>query len=97
MMLLVTSVSVFSLFVVFSSGVSAEGSCGAKCCQQKVVGESAYTLAYETKKNLPDSCKDGCVYTKDDDIDEGYFCFKPGSLKVKECTHCRPLPGNDLF
>ena len=69
-----------------------EGFCGKKCCQQKKVNGSTYFLAYESQDVHP-NCKDGCIYTKENDQNEQLFCFRNGDLKVEECLNCKPLPG----
>ena len=81
-----------SILQIYQVTAAESGSCGPGCCQQKVVGNISYTLAYESK-DLPSNCKDGCVYTRDDDAHKNHYCFEPGVLKVQECLHCKPLAG----
>ena len=96
MMSLVTSFLALVFFLVFSLLVSGDGSCGAECCQKKVVGGIAYTLAYVTE-NRPAKCNDRCVYTADQEPLHDYVCFGPGNLSVTNCSHCKPLPGMQLL
>merc|ERR1711970_470732 len=68
-----TSMKFLLIFVAYVSAASDS------CCKEKRVGDILYTLAEsdmddETSKF---GCKDGCVYTADEDpVDK--FCFKDG-------------------
>ena len=69
-----------------------EGFCGKDCCQQKKVDGSTYFLAYKSQ-DVHKDCIDGCVYTKENDKTENFFCFGRGNHTVEECLTCKPLPG----
>ena len=64
------------------------------CCKEKKVGDILYTLAEsdmddETSKF---GCKDGCVYTADEDpVDK--FCFKDGGSPITclDGDHYHPI------
>merc|ERR1712055_722271 len=72
-----TSMKLFLIFVAYVSAASDS------CCKEKRVGDILYTLAEsdmddETSKF---GCKDGCVYTADEDpVDK--FCFKDGGSPI---------------
>merc|ERR1719234_1078857 len=66
------------------------------CCEYKLVPGSLpksghYFLDTSYSDNVPDYCKDSCVYVKermpgDDPLPEGtWFCFKPSSTYTAEC------------
>jgi len=70
------------VFLIFLASVSAAPT-SDKCCSEKKVGAVLYKLDAsdmdtETAKY---GCKDGCVYTADEDpVDK--FCFKDGGMPV---------------
>ena len=69
-------------FLLLASSVSSAPT-SDKCCSEKKVGDILYTLAESDKDadTMKFGCKDGCVYTADEDpIDR--FCFKDGGLPV---------------
>ena len=69
-----------------------EGFCGKDCCQQKKVDGITYFLAYKSQ-DVHKDCIDGCVYKKENDKTENFFCFGKGNHTVEECLTCKPLPG----
>lgn len=56
-----------------------------QCCASKKVGEEMYTLVGTETGNFPERCIEPCMYTRDDEPGDKYYCFAKGSLKV-ECT-----------
>jgi len=64
-------------------GVQSAPSSDGKCCKEKKVGAVLYNLVESDKDEMTKKfgCKDGCVYTADeDDVDK--FCFAKGDLPV---------------
>jgi len=71
----------FFLLLLASSVYSAPTS--SSCCDEKKVGNILYKLFESDKEDTTKNfgCKDGCVYTADEDpVDK--FCFKDGGLPV---------------
>ena len=57
------------------------------CCQRKNVGEFNYTLhsTGEDMNNVPDDCKNTCVYTRDNEKANGQvYCFADGD-QIPKC------------
>ena len=70
--------SLLCFLFLLSFKVEGNDVCGPDCCKYKVVGNYSYTLSHKDQ-HVPDSCKNGCVYTRDGE--EGtLYCFAPGSL-----------------
>merc|ERR1719228_2695374 len=64
------------------------------CCSSKTVGGVSYSLAPESKGlPFPDKCNKECAYMKNEEKNDGLYCFGPGHLESK-CTGENPYPVN---
>merc|ERR1719450_464622 len=73
----------------------ADDAKGQNCCPVKEVGGTTYIYAYHDEKTTRDlQCKNGCVYTKENDSHGEPFCFKPGKHNAKCLELGKCLPGS---
>merc|ERR1711936_469172 len=72
---------IFGLLAILIYIVAEDQIPSSSCCERKKVGEFSYTLVSAgDDSQLPERCKNSCVYSRDGAQDKTLYCFATGDL-----------------